>query len=106
MGFLNYNLKYFVKELLNSIIRECKKLMNKAKNFSNIPCTTENKTIEKIIFEFKEILCPLTKNNLISNNCAKCKHVQRINAMHISGRTLTTLICLYNLNNEDNKNDL
>ncbi|NHK32015.1 MAG: hypothetical protein FK730_11730 [Asgard group archaeon] len=74
--------------------------MNKIDNFSKMSCSVENRAIGKIKFDFKEILCPLTKNELVSDNCANCKYVQRINAKHNSGRTLTTLICLFSLNTE------
>jgi len=47
---------------------------------------------------FKEILCPLTKNPLLSSNCFNCQYCQKIIGKHISNRTLTTLICLFNPN--------
>lgn len=74
--------------------------MNKMENFSNIPCSEVNKSAVKKKSDSVEILCPLTKNEIISNNCANCKYVQMINSKHNSGRTLTTLICLFGLNNE------
>jgi hypothetical protein len=74
--------------------------MNKIDSLSKMSCSVENKISGKNKFEFKEILCPLTKNTLVSDNCVNCKYVQRIKAKHNSGRTLTTLICLFNFNNE------
>ena len=74
--------------------------MNEMDNLSKISCSVENRIIGKNKTEFKEILCPLTKTELISENCTNCKYVQSIYAKHDSGRTLTTLICLFNLDNE------
>jgi hypothetical protein len=74
--------------------------MNKIDGFSKMSCSVENRINGKNKYEFKEILCPLTKNGLATDNCVNCKYVQIINAKHNSGRTLTTLICLFNLNNE------
>ena len=77
-------------------IRECKKLMHNIKNFSEVKKTE----ISKKTVKYNEILCPLTKDGIIVSNCYNCQHCQKMKGQHLSGRSLTSLICLYNSNKE------
>lgn len=74
-------------------VRESKKLMHNIENFSEI------KKIKKTV-KYNEILCPLTKDSIIVSNCNSCQHCQKMKGMHLSGRSLISLICLYNSNKE------
>ncbi len=51
--------------------------------------------------KFKEIQCPLSRNILVVKNCNSCKYCQKIEGSHQSKRTLTALVCLYGLDQED-----
>ena len=46
------------------------------------------------------ILCPYSKEELEVNNCYNCSYCQIMKGEHKSGRSLTSLICLYGLENE------
>jgi hypothetical protein len=70
------------------------------KNLAKPSFSEDTKTIENHQHKFVDIFCPLTKNELVTKNCTSCSHKQIIHAKHDSGRTLTTLICLYGLDEE------
>jgi len=44
---------------------------------------------------YREILCPNTLLSLNSSNCSKCQYCKMTASGHSSGRTLSTLVCLY-----------
>ena len=46
-----------------------------------------------------EIFCPFTNERLKTSNCYKCKFCQKFEGKHQSGRTLTSLICIYGQEN-------
>lgn len=81
-------------------IWECKKLMHNIENFSEVRKNEISKKIVEKSSKFNEILCPLTKDAIIVSNCNNCQHCQKMKGTHLSGRSLTSLICLYNSNNE------
>jgi len=100
-GFLNSNFKYFVNSnIICKHFRECNKLMRNIENFSDTNKTDFSETILKKKIKYKEILCPLTKDGIIVSNCDNCKYCQKMKGKHLSGRSLTSLICLYNSNKE------
>ena len=81
-------------------IWECKKLMHNMKDFSVVrKIDAPKNTIEKSI-KFNEILCPLTKDKIIVSNCFNCQYCQKMKGSHFSGRSLTSLICLYKSSDE------
>ncbi len=81
-------------------IWECKKLMHNIENFSEIrKKEVTNRTLGNPI-KFNEILCPITKGGIIVSNCSTCQYCQKMKGMHPSGRSLISLICLYNSNNK------
>ena len=45
--------------------------------------------------KFHAILCPKTSNPISTNQCAKCRHNQRFYRTHDAGRTLSTMICMF-----------
>ena len=60
--------------------------------------TVENNlSKEKSKFDFHEILCPYSLTNLNSKNCNTCQHCKKTVNQHNSGRTLTTFVCLYEI---------
>ena len=79
---------------------ECKKLMHNIENFSELRKKEITKKTLKTPIKYNEILCPLTKDGIIVSNCENCQYCQKMNGMHLSGRTLVSLICLYNLNDK------
>lgn len=79
-------------------IWECKKLMHNIENFSELRKKEITKKTLKKPIKYNEILCPLTKDGIIVSNCENCQYCQKMNGLHLSGRTLTSLICLYNSN--------
>ncbi|NHJ03410.1 MAG: hypothetical protein EAX90_01185 [Candidatus Heimdallarchaeota archaeon] len=46
-----------------------------------------------------EILCPFTLEKLNSSVCSRCEYCQTYKGSHNSGRTLTSLICIYGQEN-------
>ncbi|HUU79710.1 MAG TPA: hypothetical protein VMX55_15325 [candidate division Zixibacteria bacterium] len=46
-----------------------------------------------------EILCPYTQEKLKSSVCSRCEYCQTFKGKHNSGRTLTSLICIYGQEN-------
>jgi len=65
-------------------------------NKSLTKITTENnKSIEKSIIDFQVILCPITLLRLNSSKCSNCQYCKMTASKHNTGRTLTTLVCLY-----------
>lgn len=81
-------------------IWECKKLMHNIENFSEVRKNESSKKAMEKSIKYNEILCPITKDGIIVSNCSNCQHCQKMNSKHFSGRSLTSLICLYNLNNQ------
>ena len=81
-------------------IWECKKLMHNIENFSELRKKEIFKKMLEKPFKYNEILCPLTKDGIIVSNCDNCQYCQKMKGMHLSGRSLTSLICLYNSNNK------
>lgn len=81
-------------------IWECKKLMHDIANFSEVRKNKISKKIVEKSIKYNEILCPLTKDGIIVSNCYNCQHCQKMKGKHLSGRFLTSLICLYNSINE------
>ena len=81
-------------------IWECRKLMHNIENFSELRKKEITKKTLKTPIKYNEILCPLTKDGIIVSNCENCQYCQKMNGMHLSGRTLVSLICLYNLNDK------
>jgi hypothetical protein len=74
--------------------------MHKTGKLSKTTFSDEITSLERSRTKFTEILCPLTKNELVSKNCNNCKYIQKIYAKHNSGRSLTTIICLFGINEE------
>jgi len=74
--------------------------MHNIENFSELRKKEITKKTLKTPIKYNEILCPLTKDGIIVSNCENCQYCQKMNGMHLSGRTLVSLICLYNLNDK------
>jgi hypothetical protein len=71
-------------------------------NIENFSDARKNEISKKIVeksIKYNEILCPLTKDGIIVSNCYNCQHCQIMKGAHLSGRSLISLICLYNSNN-------
>lgn len=75
--------------------------MHNIENFSDLRKKEITKKTLKKPIKYNEILCPLTKDGIIVSNCENCQYCQKMKGMHLSGRTLASLICLYNSNNKD-----
>ena len=76
--------------------------MYRAENLSETKKANNKSNLDRT--QFKEILCPLSKNELIIANCISCGFCQKMKGVHYTSRTLTSLICMYN-NHEDESSD-
>ncbi|MFW9924967.1 MAG: hypothetical protein ACFFDW_16950 [Candidatus Thorarchaeota archaeon] len=61
--------------------------------------TKEKTPSDKLKNSYREILCPLSREEIQSAICSECEHCQVQSGNHHSGRSLVALICLYGQNN-------
>jgi hypothetical protein len=60
--------------------------------------STQNPTKGKMT-----ILCPRNHKEVKSSNCLKCSFCKIMRSKPVSGRTLTSLICLYDMDGSDDE---
>lgn len=74
-------------------------------NIKNSFNTTSKESLKDDL-KFSEIICPYSKKKLITHNCAKCEFCQQIKGTHKSGRSLTSLICMFGLEKDGELDDI